>query len=190
MSRGDGWRSRRLRGSDCCSGAFRTRGPGSRSACFTDALSATTSRIVDGFGETIEEISPARGTLTFWYDGGGNLTRTVEADSVETDFSYDAANRRTSMSSPGAISSTLTYDQTAGENFGIGRFTGPVSLSSPGYVVRYVANGLAYTKGEGLIPLQAPLMNGRYFQDTADQLPWRAQINKFIMRGSSRCGGR
>jgi YD repeat-containing protein len=91
---------------------------------FTDALSSTTNRVVDGFGEIIQEVSPARGTITSWYDCGGNLTKTVDAGSVETDYAYDVANRRTSMSSPGAISSTYVWDQTTGGSFGIGRLSG------------------------------------------------------------------
>jgi YD repeat-containing protein len=95
---------------------------------------------VDGFGEIIQEVSPARGTITSWYDCGGNLTKTVDADSVETDYADDAANRRTSMSSPGAISSTYVWDQTSGGSFGIGRLSGAsVAADSVSYV--YDAQG-------------------------------------------------
>lgn len=107
---------------------------------FADAIGATTTRTVDGFGETIQETSPASGATTYWYDGGGNLTKKVDAGGIEIDYAYDAANRRTSMSSPGGLSATYTWDETAGGNVGIGRLT-TATIGSESTHASYDAQG-------------------------------------------------
>ena len=91
----------------------------------TDGRSLTTTRVVDGFGETIQEVSPDRGTRTYTYDAAGNLTKLVDGDGEETDFAYDALNRRTAMTFPAGAPEnvTYTYDQTGGGNAGVGRLT-------------------------------------------------------------------
>jgi RHS repeat-associated protein len=108
----------------------------------TDARLLNTTREIDGFGETIQEVSPDRGTLSYWYDLSGNLTERIDGDAVETDFTYDAANRRATMTFPSdtAENTTFTYDQTAGGNFGIGRLTS-VTEGSGSTSLTYDAQG-------------------------------------------------
>jgi len=97
----------------------------------TDARSLVTTRVVDGFSEVIQEVSPDRGTLSYWYDADGNLTKRIDGDSVETDYAYDNANRRTAMTFPSdtAENTTFTYDQTTGGNQGVGRLTNVAEAS-------------------------------------------------------------
>jgi RHS repeat-associated protein len=91
----------------------------------TDGRSLATPLEVDGFGEVIQEVSPDRGTRQYWYDADGNLTKWIDGDSEETDFTFDADNRRTGMTFPTASAEdvTYTYDQTSGGNVGVGRLT-------------------------------------------------------------------
>jgi len=97
----------------------------------TDARSLQTAREVDGFGEVIQEVSPDRGTRLYWYDLDSNLSKLVDGDSVETDFTYDNASRLLTKTFPSdtAENTTFTYDQTAGGNFGIGRLTNVAEAS-------------------------------------------------------------
>lgn len=90
-----------------------------------------TNRVVDGFGETIQEVSPDRGTLVYTYDGGGNLTKLVDGNGVETDHSYDGADRVAGTTYPSDTTESVTYtwDQIAGGNFGIGRLTGVTDVT-------------------------------------------------------------
>ena len=97
----------------------------------TDSRALTTTREVDGFGETIQEVSPDRGTLQYWYDAAGNLTKLVDGDSIETDYAYDADNRVTAKTfvSDSSENTTYAYDSTAGGNYGIGRRTSVTEAS-------------------------------------------------------------
>jgi RHS repeat-associated protein len=108
----------------------------------TDARGLSTTREIDGFGEIIEEVSPDRGTRSLWYDLSGNLTKLVDGDSVETDFAYDDANRRTAMTFPSdtAENTAFSYDATSGGNAGVGRLTG-VTEASGSTSLAYDAQG-------------------------------------------------
>lgn len=85
-----------------------------------------TTRVIDGFGQVIREVSPDRGTITYWYDEAGNLTQVVDGDGQQTNYTYDDGSRLTQATFAGASAETITYsyDATAGGNMGIGRLTG------------------------------------------------------------------
>jgi len=93
-------------------------------------------------GKVIREVSPDRGTLTYWYDEAGNLTKLVDGDGQETNYAYDNANRLTSAAFVGASAETITYsyDSTASGNKGVGRLTG-VTEESGSSAFAYDAQG-------------------------------------------------
>lgn len=67
--------------------------------------------------------------------------------------------------------------------------TGPGSLFGPGYVARYVINGMAYSVGEGANWMQAqaiPLNDA--LQWGADEYLWGRQMSQIIAASKSRCG--
>ena len=66
----------------------------------TDSRALETGREVDGFGEVIQEISPDRGTRSYWYDLGSNLIQLVDGDGVLSAYTYDYANRLTAKTFP------------------------------------------------------------------------------------------
>jgi len=111
---------------------------------FEDARTIVTARKVDGFGHVIEEDSPDRGLRTYWYDDAGRLIRARDGASVEREFTYDAAGRRLTMTfaSAPAENVTLSYDDTAAGNVGIGRLT-RVDDQTGSTTFRYDAQGRA-----------------------------------------------
>ena len=80
---------------------------------------------MDGFGDVIQEVSPEKGAISYWYDADGDLTKTVDANSTETDYTYDALNRRLTKTWPKGSYENIayTYDGTTGGNKGVGRLT-------------------------------------------------------------------
>lgn len=107
-----------------------------------DGRTLETTRIVDGFGHVIREVSPDRGTISYWYDAAGRLTQTIDGDGQETDYAYDNAGRLTSSTYAGASGETVTYsyDATSGGNKGVGRLTG-VTEESGSSAFTYDAQG-------------------------------------------------
>jgi RHS repeat-associated protein len=74
----------------------------------TDARALVTSREIDGFGEVIQETSPDRGGLTYWYDASGNLVTQKDTSGVQTLFTYDQDYRLSGITvAPPAGASTL-----------------------------------------------------------------------------------
>jgi YD repeat-containing protein len=69
----------------------------------TDSRALETGREVDGFGEVIQEISPDRGTRSYWYDLGSNLIQLVDGDGVLSAYTYDYANRLTAKTFPATL---------------------------------------------------------------------------------------
>ena len=90
-----------------------------------------TNRVIDGFGLTIQEQSPDRGTITYWYDAADRLTKKVDAKGQETLYVYDKAGRQLTETYTGASAEniTYTYDATGGGNKGVGRLTGVTDAS-------------------------------------------------------------
>jgi hypothetical protein len=88
---------------------------------------------------------------------------------------------------PNPVTSYLTTDLNTGSPLVV-NLTGPGSLFGPGYVARGVRNGVAYTVGEGLNPLQSPLFLPSYVQDVADEGLWGVQMSSIIGRAKSNCG--
>lgn len=111
---------------------------------FRDGRDLSTTMVVDGFGETVQEASPDRGQIRYWYDAAGRIVQTIDAKGVTTAFDYDAADRPLSeiASGPGLTTQTVTYswDSTADGNRGIGRLTG-ISDPSGSEALVYDAQG-------------------------------------------------
>lgn len=122
--------------------------PNDAMTTFRDGRDLETTRVVDGFGLTIFEASPDRGDQTYWYDAASRLTRTVDADGVETLYAYDDAGRRLSETFTGSPADTVTYtyDSTAGGNAGVGRLTGVTDASGATTLV-YDAQGRLSASG-------------------------------------------
>lgn len=60
---------------------------------------------------------------------------------------------------------------------------GDGSLFGPGYVARYVQNGIAHTAGEGLSPLQWPFES---LQNAANQVVWGKQMEDIISKSRKK----
>ncbi len=88
---------------------------------------AHTQFTVNGLGDTTQEISPDRGTLTYTHDAAGNVTQRTDGVGRVTGYTWDALNRPLTLSyrpsAGGAVSETVTYtwDASAGCSHGIGR---------------------------------------------------------------------
>ena len=101
----------------------------------------TTSYVRDGFGDIIQTASTDTGTTVFWFDVHGNITKKVDARSIETDMTYDALNRILTKTFPAdtAENQIYNYDSTAGGNDGVGRLT---SVSDQSGATSFVYNAL------------------------------------------------
>jgi len=89
---------------------------------------------------------------------------------------------------PNSVTSYLTIDTNTGLPLVV-NMTGPNSAFGPaGYVARGVANGVAFTDGEGLSPWQSPSLTGEWIQNIANQLLWGRQLGGFIKNAKSTCG--
>lgn len=88
---------------------------------------AHTQFTVNGLGDTTQELSPDRGTLTYTHDAAGNVTQRTDGVGRVTGYTWDALNRPLTLSyrpsAGGAVSETVTYtwDASAGCSHGIGR---------------------------------------------------------------------
>ncbi len=82
----------------------------------------------NAFGDLIGQISPDTGTTTHSYDALGNRTQSIDARGITVDYGYDDLNRLTSVEYAAMPSENITYvyDNTANDNYGIGRLTGIV----------------------------------------------------------------
>jgi RHS repeat-associated protein len=90
-----------------------------------DANSHTTAYVYNGFGDTIQTVSPDSGTSVFHYDLDSNQTESVKAGPLTADTTYDALDRPLATTYPGhpKLSVARTYDQATGHGFGVGRLT-------------------------------------------------------------------
>jgi len=87
------------------------------------------------------------------------------------------------------VTSYLTKDINTGMDVVV-NMTGPGSLFDPGYVARYVSNGVAHMVGEGLNAIQSPLVIGPPVQIAADELLWGRQMDGIIEKAGCGCANR
>jgi YD repeat-containing protein len=73
----------------------------------------------------IQEISPDRGTTTFWRDARSLVTQRTDARGVTLTYAYDLLGRLLSENNSAASSENVTYqhDQSGHGNGAIGRLT-------------------------------------------------------------------
>ncbi len=95
----------------------------------------------DDFGSRVATTSPDTGTTINLFNEAGNIIQKVDAKGTIINYTYDAANRPTSISFPAdpAQNVTYTYDSTVVTN-GIGRLTGRIDPSGS-YVFYYDSQG-------------------------------------------------
>jgi RHS repeat-associated protein len=84
------------------------------------------------------------------------------------------------------VTSYLTMDVNTGAPLVV-NITGPGSLFGAGYVARYVTGGVAHTIGEGVNPIQSPLVLGPLVQYAADEALWGRQMSNIIGKAKSKC---
>ncbi|MDB6063389.1 MAG: Repeat family protein [Verrucomicrobiaceae bacterium] len=87
------------------------------------------------------------------------------------------------------VTSYLTKDINTGMPVVV-NMTGPGSLFGPGYVARYVTDGVAHTVGEGTNYIQSPLVLGPPVQWAADEGLWGHQMSGIIEKAGCGCGNR
>ena len=90
-----------------------------------------TTYVYNGFGDLKEIISPDTGTTILEHDKAGNVTRRTDARGKVADYTYDFLNRKLTEFYPADIGldTVYTYDETAYNNYGIGRLTSVVDNS-------------------------------------------------------------
>lgn len=91
----------------------------------TDFNGHSTSFIYNGFHDAKQKASPDTGTAVYHYDEDHNMTKRVDARSVETDRTFDKLERPLTETFPSYSSENIayTYDSTSGGNKGIGHLT-------------------------------------------------------------------
>jgi RHS repeat-associated protein len=76
----------------------------------------------------IREVSPDRGTITYWRDARGLVTQRTDARGVSTYYSYDNAGRLTGKTYSGSAAwQGFNWDASAPDNKGVGRLVGVYS---------------------------------------------------------------
>ncbi|MCZ8322894.1 MAG: hypothetical protein O9296_15120, partial [Novosphingobium sp.] len=108
---------------------------------YSDPRSLQTTYVRNGFGEVIREVSPDRGTTTTTVNALGLPTQITDGRGIVENRTYDNAGRLLTRTFPAATAEnvTITWDQTASGNRGIGRITQLVSQSS---TIRWVWDAL------------------------------------------------
>ncbi|MCI5066024.1 RHS domain-containing protein [bacterium] len=91
----------------------------------SDARHVTTSLGGDGWGDLLYEVSPDSGSLQLSRTPLGLIEKEVDGRGVITGFTYDHSGRITTEVFPASPRENLSYhyDDTAGQNFGVGRLT-------------------------------------------------------------------
>ena len=86
---------------------------------------ASTTYYFTGYRQVYYSSSPDSGAAYFYFDGDGNLVKSINALNITTTRAYDALDRRTSTTYPASATENVaySYDQP-GHGFGIGRLTG------------------------------------------------------------------
>jgi RHS repeat-associated protein len=81
----------------------------SRIATVRDGKGQTTSYIYDGLDRVTKITYNDASTVTYVYDGNGNLTSQADANGTDA-FTFDTQNRLTKETLPGSKTNTYTYD--------------------------------------------------------------------------------
>ena len=101
------------------------RNPRDEAVSHVDPLTVTTSFVRNGFGEVIQEVSPDRGTSTYYYDVAGDMTASIDGRGQRIDIVRDALGRvktKTPVGKPASEIVTYTYDSAAiSGSYGVGR---------------------------------------------------------------------
>jgi len=99
---------------------------------------ATTTYTVDGLGNLTREVSPDRGTTHHTFDAAGNARTRTDARGISASYTYDALDRLTGITYPGAGENvSFTWDSAAGSpacTNGLGRLC---QVSDAGGSTRY-----------------------------------------------------
>ena len=92
---------------------------------YSDPRTLSTSYVRDGFGDAIQRTSPDSGTAVYTYNKLGKPTQITDGRSVVTNLTYDNAGRLLTKQYPAATGEniTISWDSTAGGNYGIGHIT-------------------------------------------------------------------
>lgn len=114
-------------------------------ASVTDARGHTTSYSYDDLGRLLKVTSPDTQVTRYEYDSAGNVVKKIETNlaeqgsaNVETDYSYDAASRLTSIHFPSDSSQDITYVYD-------NRSDGPTLTNGKGRLVKITdASGVTY----------------------------------------------
>lgn len=107
----------------------------------TDARSNATDFVVNGWGETIQEISPDRGVIVYVRDARGLITQETDARGQVVNFTYDDAGRLLTKSFVGASAQNVTYTWDIGGDEGVGRIT---SVSDAAGSIDYFYDALGH----------------------------------------------
>ncbi len=90
----------------------------------TDPKLVTTTYVRNGFGDVIQEVSPDRGTSTYWYDAAGRVTRAKDGRGQIVTYTRDYLGRVTSQVPTGKPAEAITYYWDAAGlagSYGVGR---------------------------------------------------------------------
>jgi YD repeat-containing protein len=97
-----------------------------RLATVVDPRGLQTDYDYDGLGNLLHLSSPDTGVTRYDYDTAGNMTQRIDARGVIAHYRYDALNRLSHITYPDDpwLNIAYHYDNTAQNNYGIGRLTG------------------------------------------------------------------
>ncbi len=95
-------------------------------AAVIDAENHTTTYVRNGFGDLIRTTSPDSGTIDYVVNELGRVVTKTDARGVTSHYSYDNAGRLLSTTFVGDPTQEMNYqyDNTASNDYGIGRITG------------------------------------------------------------------
>ena len=86
------------------------------------------------------------------------------------------------------VTSYRTNDLITGESIAV-NIAGAAGVFGPGYVARAVRGGTAHTYGEGLAPIQSPVLTlGPLPNFMANELVWGRQMSSMIDAAGNTCG--
>jgi RHS repeat-associated protein len=80
---------------------------------YSDPIGVSTTFVRNGFGEVIQEVSPERGTSTYYYDSAGRRTAGIDGRGQRINYTYDLAGRLLTATPTAAEAITYTWDVAA-----------------------------------------------------------------------------